>query len=66
MLAGLLMPAASQAHGNVFGGEGAHAPIWLSQGWFALAWLTYLIGACAPSPPKTLPCACDAAGISRP
>jgi cytochrome c oxidase assembly factor CtaG len=50
VLAGLLMPAASQAHGNVFGGEGAHAPIWLSQGWFALAWLTYLIGAARRSP----------------
>jgi putative membrane protein len=36
-------PAA--AHGNVFTGEGAHAPIWASQILFVAAWFGYLFGA---------------------
>lgn len=49
-LAGAALPLAARAHGNVFGGEGAHAPIWLSQGLFALAWSTYLLGSLRKSP----------------
>jgi len=36
-------PAA--AHGNVFTGEGAHAPIWASQAVFVAAWFGYMLGA---------------------
>ena len=49
-LIAVALPTAALAHGNVLSGEGAHAPIWLSQGLFAIAWLTYLIGAVRRSP----------------
>ncbi len=35
----------AMAHGNAFTGEGAHAPIWLSQGLFVTAWFGYMWGA---------------------
>lgn len=43
-------PWPAAAHGNVFSGEGAHAPIWLSQALFMMAWFSYAFGAALRRP----------------
>ena len=48
-----LLPTFAQAHGAVFSGDSAHAPIWLSQAAFVLAWFSYPLGA-ARRPPAFL------------
>lgn len=50
---GVAAPPAA-AHGNVWTGDGAHAPIWLSQALFTLAWFSYAWGAArrAPQPAR--------------
>lgn len=50
-LAALAWPMAAQAHGSVFSGDTAHAPIWLSQGLFTFAWFSYAWGARRRRPP---------------
>ena len=52
-LAGVLSaaPLVAAAHGNVFTGDGAHAPIWLAQGVFTIAWFGYALGASRKRPP---------------
>lgn len=40
----------AHAHGSVFAGDAAQAPIWLSQGFFVVAWFSYLFGAARKSP----------------
>ena len=48
--AALCAPAAAMAHGNVFSGDGAHAPIWASQALFVVAWFGYAFGAARVRP----------------
>ncbi len=38
-------PALALAHGSLWGGDSAHAPIWISQALFTLAWFGYALGA---------------------
>lgn len=40
-----LLGGHAAAHGSVFTGDGAHAPIWVSQGLFVAAWWGYAWGA---------------------
>lgn len=48
LLGGIVPPAA--AHGNVWTGDGAHAPIWLAQALFTVAWFSYAWGAARKAP----------------
>lgn len=52
-IAVLLLPASAQAHGAVFSGDSAHAPIWLSQAVFVAAWFSYPLGAARMRPSLT-------------
>ena len=46
----MLFPASVLAHGAVFSGDSAHAPIWLSQAVFVVAWFAYPFGAARSRP----------------
>ncbi|MBA3624701.1 MAG: cytochrome c oxidase assembly protein [Methylibium sp.] len=50
LAAALLVPAAASAHGVFSAGQAA--PLWLAQGLFALAWLTYGLGAMRRRPAR--------------
>jgi putative membrane protein len=41
---------AAQAHGSLWTGDSAHAPIWLAQGLFTVAWFSYGWGAARRAP----------------
>jgi len=49
-VAAAALPAVPAAHGNVFSGDAAHAPIWLSQALFVIAWFAYAFGAARKRP----------------
>lgn len=49
-LAVLLGAPTAHAHGSVFSGDAAHAPIWLSQAVFVAAWFAYPFGAARKRP----------------
>jgi putative membrane protein len=46
----MLHPVVAHAHGAVFSGDAAHAPIWLSQSVFVAAWFSYPFGAARKRP----------------
>ena len=54
---GLLVGGAARAHGSIFSGDSAHAPIWLSQAVFVIAWFAYPLGAARKPPTAGRRCA---------